>query len=199
MIKDLLNITPFPGWQVNALYPHVSENITRLEFDALFPYGSDSLIKAYRAYLDTRLIDEINPHLPSELGTTDTIRWIVRTRFQHILQHAEAEKAAISEALFSANILTAPIYIGQFADLVWRAVGDMSTDMNYYTKRLSLGVVYSLTLLHWYHTQPTSIEEIMAYFNARLSTLKSLIHSIPTSENIVKNLNLLKAAFFNTF
>ncbi len=35
-------------------------------------------------------------------------------------------------------------------DAMWRAIGDTSTDFNFYTKRAILAGVYSATLMRWF-------------------------------------------------
>jgi len=35
------------------------------------------------------------------------------------------------------------------ADAIWRALGDTSTDINWYSKRATLSAVYSATALYW--------------------------------------------------
>ena len=35
-------------------------------------------------------------------------------------------------------------------DTIWRAIGDTSTDFNFYTKRAILAAVYSATLMRWF-------------------------------------------------
>lgn len=199
ILKKILQISPFPGWNADRLHSRLSETISRLEFDVLFPNGIESLIAGYHTYLLTLLSESISA-LPTDFGTTATIRWMIRTHFEHIIAHNEAEHAAISELYHPSLALHAPVYVGQLTEIIWRAAGDKSTDMNYYTKRMSLGVVYVATLMYW-HTSNAPIEDVMQFFDARLENLKSMTtgvkHYAPNPENIIKNVRLLKAVFWD--
>ena len=42
-----------------------------------------------------------------------------------------------------------PSYLWSFADSIWRAIGDRSTDYNYYTKRTILAGVLGSTITVW--------------------------------------------------
>jgi len=85
-------------------------------------------------------------------------------------------------------------------EVIWRFAGDTSIDMNYYTKRISLGAVYVATLIYW-HTSNAPIENVMQFFDNRLNNLKSITSKLKqpltTPENIMKNIRLLKAIFWD--
>lgn len=198
ILNDLRKITPFPGWELNILYPYVENRISRLDFDLLFPYGAESLISEYNDHLHDLLSHEINTNLPQELGITNKIRWMISKHFEHILNFPEAERAAISNLHYPSIALQSPTYVARLCDLIWKAAGDKSTNMNYYTKRGSLSVVYVATLLYWY-TSNASIEDIMGFFDNRLENLKTITGAVKKykvdPDNLIKNIQLLKAAF----
>lgn len=198
ILKSILQISPFPGWNTDKLYSSLSDTISRLEFDLLFPNGVESLISEYTAYLLTLLSESILT-LPPDLGTIAKIRWMMRVHFEHIITYSEAKHSAISELYHPSVALCAPTYVGQLTDVIWRAAGDKSTDMNYYTKQISLGTIYVATLIYW-HTSNAPIEDVMQFFDDRLDNLKSVTAGIkeytPTPENIMKNVRLLKTIFW---
>ncbi|MCP5322663.1 MAG: COQ9 family protein [Candidatus Paracaedibacteraceae bacterium] len=199
ILKELLDISPFPGWKIEKLHDCVNEKISRLEFDLLFPYGAESLVTAHQAFLKNLLLENIK-QMPIELGVTGKIRWIVQQHFQNILKYSEAERA-IPQVIHHPSIaLKTPDYIAELTDIIWRTAGDHSIDMNYYTKRISLGVIYLATLSYW-HQSHASIEEIMNFFDHRLEDLKKLT-SIGkkytfSPDNLLKNIRLLKAHFWD--
>lgn len=199
ILKNMLQISPFPGWNADKLHSSLSDDLSRLELDLLFPNGVESLISEYHAYL-LGLLSQSILALPSDLGTTAKIRWMIRAHFEHIIAYSEAEHAAISELYHPSIAMNTPVYVGQLTDLIWRAAGDKSTDMNYYTKRISLGAVYVATVLYW-HTSNALIDDVMQFFDDRLENLKSITagvkHYAPTPENVMKNVRLLKAVFWD--
>jgi len=56
-------------------------------------------------------------------------------------------------------------------DRMWRAVGDTSTDFNFYTKRAILAGVYSATLMRWFTDQSEDEAETKAFLDARIENV----------------------------
>lgn len=199
ILLNILHLSPFPGWRLDDIFPHLDTKISRLELDLLFPHGTESLISEYYLYL-ADLLREKATELPIDLGVTGKVRWMINAHFQHILANAEAERSAIAEIFNPAIALQSPAYIGELMDVIWRAAGDESSDMNYYTKRLSLGAIYIATLVYWFQTNANP-DEVMTFSDARLENLKALTKCtktyIPSSENVLKNFRLLKTMFWD--
>jgi ubiquinone biosynthesis protein COQ9 len=57
------------------------------------------------------------------------------------------------------------------ADLMWRLAGDTSTDFNHYTKRVTLGAVYSSTLVVWLDDQSHEWAETSAFLDRRIANV----------------------------
>lgn len=199
ILSHILDISPFSGWRLDNIYPHLDSKLSRLELDLLFPHGTESLISEYYVYLADLLRDKA-AELPKSLGVTGKVRWMILAHFEHVLAHPDAKRSAITDIFNPAVALQSPLLIAELMDVIWRAAGDDSTDMNYYTKRLSLGAIYVATLLYWYQTNG-DLDEIMRFFEDRLKNLKSFTTCskiyAPSSENILKNLRLLKTAFWD--
>jgi ubiquinone biosynthesis protein COQ9 len=53
-------------------------------------------------------------------------------------------------------------------DAVWFALGDRSTDYNFYTKRMLLAGVYSATLLYWINDKSAESAETWAFLDRRI-------------------------------
>lgn len=200
VIQTLLKRSPFPGWSPEEAFSVVEDQMSRLEFDLLFPYGVQSLLNEYHCYLISLLSGAINSELSQDIGVTGKIRWMFQKHFEQIISYTEAEQAAISTIYHPSAILSAPAYVGELMDLIWNAAGDESTDMNYYTKRMSLGIIYVITLLYWYHSR-ASIDEIMQFFDKRLNNLKTVTTTakrcVSAPNNIMKNLHLLRQVFLD--
>jgi len=64
-----------------------------------------------------------------------------------------AHKTAVKRvATTPANLLTGPKGLWAAADAIWAALGDKSTDYNWYTKRMTLSAVLASTLAAWMGT-----------------------------------------------
>lgn len=79
-------------------------------------------------------------------------------------------KPAVKRAAGSpANLLTGPKGVWSAADAIWSALGDKSTNYNWYTKRLILSGVIGSTLLVWLGADDQS--EIDAFLARRIENV----------------------------
>jgi ubiquinone biosynthesis protein COQ9 len=60
-----------------------------------------------------------------------------------------------------------------FADSIWRAIGDKSTDYNYYTKRTILAGVLGSTITVWIGDSDQNKEKTKLFLDARISNVMS--------------------------
>ncbi len=196
-IKLILNIHPFPGWSADSLYPHLKDQLSRLDFEILFEHNSHSIIHTYKQYLLHKLKNPNRQCIDKSIGTTQTVISLIQLHFTDLETHKEAEFASIRQCNAQASNLTFSL---RLADLVWRIAGDQSTDMNYYSKRATLAAIYTSTLLYWYHTQ-APIHEIIDFFAQRLQNLHAITKAGKTLEksakNLIKNTQLLRKVFSN--
>jgi len=63
--------------------------------------------------------------------------------------------------------------IWQAADIIWRAIGDTSTDVNYYSKRAILSSVIGSTLPVWLADHSDEKTQGRAFLDARIENVMS--------------------------
>lgn len=81
------------------------------------------------------------------------VREKVRAGVKGWLAALGAHKVAVKRAAATpANLLTGPKGLWAAADAIWAALGDKSTDYNWYTKRMTLSAVLASTLAAWMGT-----------------------------------------------
>jgi ubiquinone biosynthesis protein COQ9 len=81
------------------------------------------------------------------------VREKVRAGVKGWLGALGAHKTAVKRAATTpANLLTGPKGLWAAADAIWAALGDKSTDYNWYTKRMTLSAVLASTLAAWMGT-----------------------------------------------
>lgn len=116
----------------------------------LFPDGPLSLVEAFSEACDAEMEKRLAKLKLPAMKIRERIRQAVLARIDASRPHKEAARRA-------AAFLTLPPHAGLGAkllyrsvDRMWRAVGDTSTDFNFYTKRAILAGVYSSTLMRWF-------------------------------------------------
>jgi len=114
-----------------------------------FPAGPADAIEHFATMADRAMLEALERHDLSGMSVRERVALAVRMR----LEGLGGEREAIRRALgFLALPGQAPLglkLLYRTVDAIWWAVGDRSTDFNFYTKRALLAAVYSATLLYW--------------------------------------------------
>ncbi len=140
---------PFDGWSEDALRAAASDTgIDLATARALYPRGGVDLALAFHKRGDAQMAARLEAEDLSHLRFRDRIATAVRYRIE-----AAADRELVRRG---TTLFALPPYAADGAkaiwgtvDLIWTALGDTSTDYNWYTKRATLAGVYSSTVLYW--------------------------------------------------
>jgi ubiquinone biosynthesis protein COQ9 len=148
ILEASLGHAPFDGWSAVTLKAALADSGVAAGLgQALFPRGGIDLAVAYHKRGDAAMRDAFAATDLAGLRIRDRITLAVRMR----LQAADKELVRRGSALFSLPHHTAEGagLIWATADAIWTALGDASTDVNWYSKRATLSAVYGSTVLFW--------------------------------------------------
>jgi ubiquinone biosynthesis protein COQ9 len=148
LLAAALPHVPFDGWSAATLAAAVTDSRLdgRLAL-ALFPRGGVDLAVAYHKAGDARMAEALAAEDLGALRYRDRIARAVLLR----LEGAGKEPVRRGSALFALpqHAAEGAGLIWGTADAIWRALGDSSADLNWYTKRATLSAVYAATVLFW--------------------------------------------------
>lgn len=158
---------PFDGWSEATLRAAIADSgVADGLARALFPRGGVDLALAYHARGDAEMLARLKAMDLSAIRFRDRIGVAVRTR----LELADRELVRRGTTLFSLPIYAADgaRAIWTTVDLVWTALGDTSTDLNWYTKRATLSAVYGSTVLYWLGDQSPDHQATWDFLDRRI-------------------------------
>lgn len=138
----------FDGWRAEAVTMAASEggvdaDIAHLAFSA----GAMDMIDAWFASIDTRMLEALTPEKLVTMSIRQRIIALVTARLTLLARDREALRRALAVMALPQNSVRAARLGWRSADVMWRAAGDSATDLNHYSKRLTLAAVYAATLL----------------------------------------------------
>jgi ubiquinone biosynthesis protein COQ9 len=140
---------PFDGWseitlRAAAADAGVDPGLAR----ALFPRGAVDLALAFHARGDAAMTARLAVTDLSALRFRDRIATAVRYRLEAVPDREAVRRATTLFAL-PMHAADGARAVWGTADAIWRALGDTSADLNWYTKRATLSGVYGATVLYW--------------------------------------------------
>lgn len=151
LLSAMLAIAGSEGWTRAAFDHAVRDSGLPAERAALiFPDGVLDVLAYDSAVLDRAMVAALTPEVVKDLRVRARIALGIKTRIELLApQEAAAHRAAALLALppFAPYGLRLAY---RTMDGLWRAIGDQSTDFNFYTKRALAVGVYLTTLATWF-------------------------------------------------
>jgi ubiquinone biosynthesis protein COQ9 len=160
---------PFDGFTDKVLERAAKEaGIARREIPRLFPTGPLSLVEAFSEHADVEMARVLAKTRLANLKVRERIALAVKTRIAVLRPYREAARRAAAFLTLPPHAATGVKLLYKTVDAIWRAVGDTSTDFNFYTKRAILAGVYSTTLMRWFSDTSEDEEITNAFLQRRI-------------------------------
>lgn len=163
------------GWSVAALQAAAREaGMTEGELALAAPDGVVDMIDAFTDRADQAML--------AALAEADLKRMKIRERVTFAVQQrllvqapfkAAAQKVTLALALPSRASL-GPRLIWRTADRIWRALGDPSTDFNFYSKRAILAGVLASTYARWFTDDSADHAATFAFLADRIGNVMQI-------------------------
>ncbi len=135
----------------------------------LFPDGASSLVACFSERCDAQMEQALAQQDLAAMKVRERIAAAVLARLDALKPHKDAARRACAFLMLPPNAALGMRLVYQTVDAMWRAVGDTSTDFNFYTKRAILAGVYSSTLLRWFNDE--SEDDTRAFLDARIENV----------------------------
>lgn len=148
LLDAILPHVPFDGWTDAAWAAALADlGVSEAEGRLNAPRGAVDLAVAYHQAGDAAMLDRAAAEDLSTLRYSERVARLIRLR----LDGADREVVRRGTALFAMphHAAEGAALIWGTADLIWRALGDTSDDLNWYSKRAILSGVYGSTVLFW--------------------------------------------------
>ncbi|MGR3467353.1 MAG: COQ9 family protein [Shimia sp.] len=139
----------FDGWSQETFRNAARDaEISEAEARAACPRGALDLAVAYHKAGDAEMIARLEAADLADMRFRDRVAFAVRQRLE-LVEDKEAVRRGTTLFALPPYAAEGARLIWGTADAIWTALGDTSDDLNWYTKRATLGGVYSSTVLYW--------------------------------------------------
>lgn len=174
IIESALPDVPFDGWT----YAVLEKSALACGFDAamvraVFPYGEKDAIRHFAVMADNAMLKELEA-VPSDMKIRERIALAVRTRFEWLENHREAERLAIAYWARPLRKFEGAKIVWNSADVIWNWAGDTATDYNRYTKRILLSGIITATAFYWLDDESAGRTDSWAFLGRRIENALAL-------------------------
>ncbi|GAA6209423.1 COQ9 family protein [Cognatishimia sp. WU-CL00825] len=161
----------FDGWSDVTFDAAVADTgVDAAVARAIFPRGAVDLAVASHRLGDVRMTAALQAADLSDMRFRDKVGFAVKLRLQ---QCGDKEVVRRGTTLFALpqHAATGSGLIWGTADAIWRALGDTSEDINWYSKRATLSAVYTATVLFWLGDDSAAHENTWAFLDRRIDNV----------------------------
>ncbi len=173
--KALDHVTAL-GWTADALRAAAADLGLSPAVAGAFPRGPVELVERFAARCDAELearLAAMGPELAA-MRTTARVAAVARARLEMLAPVADTWAQALALQAAPAELAATAARYGRSADIIWRAAGDRSTDMNWYSKRGLLIGAYVATELHMLTDCSPGFADSWTFLDRRLADAMAL-------------------------
>jgi ubiquinone biosynthesis protein COQ9 len=172
ILSEVLKAAAFEGFTPGSLArAAASAGQTKASLAAAFPAGATDLLAYWSSQADDAAATAIGvPHSPP-LKIREKVARGIEARLDHLRPNKEAARRAAAFLALPHNAPHAMRLVWASADAIWRAMGDPSTDFNFYSKRAILSGVLSATFARWLGDDSEDEAATKAFLAARIDNV----------------------------
>lgn len=149
LLEAILPHVAFDGWSETAFAAAAREaGMMPEEARRLCPRGAVDLAVAFHVAGDAAMVAAVRAADLGGMRYSEKVAYAVRARVDAVTDKEAVRRGAALFALPHMAAEGARLTWGT-ADAIWRALGDTSEDINWYTKRATLAGVWAAVVLYW--------------------------------------------------
>ncbi len=169
LLAAALPHVPFDGWSDRTLRAAardagIEEGVARL----VFPRGAVDLALHFHADGDRRLAQALAAAPLGGMKVRERVAFAVRKRIELVAADREAVRRGTTLFALPIHAADGAKALWGTADVIWSALGDASTDGNWYSKRAILTAVYGSTVLFWLGDNSEGFHDTWAFLDRRI-------------------------------
>ena len=169
LAEDVADAAVFDGWSMAAADTvAAARGLDPALVRAAFAGGAMAMIAAWIESVDRRMEASLAPADLAALSIRERIRRLVQFRLDAIAGLEEALKRAMAIMAMPGNVAAAARLGWHSADLMWRLAGDVASDFNHYTKRMTLLGIYTATLAVFADDRSEDKADTRAFLDRRI-------------------------------
>lgn len=173
ILDAALPTVAFDGWTMGTLErAATSIGLTAFEAKRAFPGGVADAVNLFTQRATQAMQETLARDYDMQaMKIRERIATAVMVRLRQQLPHREAVRRAVAFYAMPWNAADGMKRSYETVDAIWYAAGDISTDYNFYTKRMILAKVYAATLTVWLSDTSDNLADTEAFLRRRIENV----------------------------
>lgn len=198
-VQATLVHVPLDGWSRRSLRAGLADaGLDPRDLDLVFPGGPVEAIEVWCDLADRRMAEALAAEDLAGMKIRAKVARAVMSRLGAVSGQKDAVGRALALLALPQNAPAGARTGFRTVDTIWRAIGDRSADVSWYTKRASLGAVYGATLLYWLNDDSEDDTRTAEFLDRRIEALmlipkvqgrlKSIANRLPDPSSLLRRL-----------
>lgn len=172
ILAEVLKAAAFDGFTPLALERAArAAGRSKADLAAAFPGGTTEMLRWWSHRADAAAAAAAGERREPPLKIREKVAAGIEGRIAFLRPHKEAARRAAAYLALPHNAPEAARLVWATADAIWRAMGDPSTDFNFYSKRAILSGVWSSTFARWLADDSIDEAATKAFLAARIDNV----------------------------
>ncbi|KAK7891203.1 hypothetical protein WMY93_023166 [Mugilogobius chulae] len=183
ILSAALEFVPVHGWSMEAIAAGAESLGLSSASMGMFS-GAGELVLHFISHCNSQLThtmaeeqNQIQLGQAERKKTADFLRDAVETRLRMHAPYIETWPQAMSLLLLPQNIPESLKLLSSLVDDIWYYAGDLSTDMNWYTKRAALTGIYNTTELVMVQDSSPDFQETWDFLDNRIKDVVNMANT----------------------
>jgi ubiquinone biosynthesis protein COQ9 len=175
VLQQVIEESAFDGWNDKTL-EKASEKAGFKENYCyiLFPNGISDVVDSFQDAVSEHMLTEIANSDFKNLKIREKIESLVMARITYFDRNKHSIHQLVKYYATPFHKFQGAQHLAKAADTMWYAAGDKATDLNYYSKRALLSMVYSSSLLYWLGDDSKDSAETRAFVKRRIEDVMKI-------------------------
>jgi len=176
VLSTALTLVKQLGWTKNALETAATQLGLSPAIAGSFPRGPVHLVEAFNTNCNKELRKILSDRKEElkEMDVKKKLALLVQLRLEMLTEYLESWPDALALQAHPSEVSYSLQNYGTIADIIWRAVGDESTDFSWYTKRAALSGIYIASELALLTDKSEGYTETWKFLEKRLSEMDEI-------------------------
>jgi len=175
VLTAALPLVVFDGWSTQTLEDAIADSEADAGLARLaFPRGAIDLALAFHMEGDRKLAQAMQGTDLADMRYRDRVAFGLRKRLEIATPDREAVRRGATLFALPNHAADGSRAIWHTADTIWTALGDTSTDVNWYTKRATLSAVYSAAVLFWLGDESEGQQNTWDFIDRRIDNVMQI-------------------------
>jgi ubiquinone biosynthesis protein COQ9 len=196
--KKFIDLLQFEGWNQNTLEKAAKEAGFETGYvNIIYPGGISEWTAEFVHSCDDDAFTKAKEAGLDKLRTTQKVEEIIYQRIKQYhfkLGNLEAVKKFAAYSSNPLNLAGSLRNIYDFSSQTWYEIGDKSTDFSYYTKRLSLGAIYTKSMLYSLSDKSDNLEGTKKFIQKSIDGLMKINKLKQKMKDIISYIPINKRA-----